>query len=111
MNGMMIWTNKMNTARYELMSKVNLQNRPIVAFDPNKKEHRKIFFDAMKYRTWGRSPIRFWLEEDNYNLIDQIQKKLARFYMAREFGSFETKDTSLREGEIRTRPNPHFIKV
>ena len=110
MNGMMICTNKMNTARYELMSKVNLQNRPIVAFDPSVKEHRKIFFDAMKYRTWGRSPIRFWLEEDNYNLIDQIQKKLARYYMAREFGSFETKDTSLREGEIRTRPNPHFIK-
>jgi len=108
---MMIYTMKTNTARYELMSKVNLQNRPIVAFDPSIKEHRKIFFDAMKYRTWGRSPIRFWLEEDNYNLIDQIQKKLARYYMAREFGSFETKDTSLREGEIRTRPNPHFIKV
>lgn len=90
------------------MSKVQLQNRPIVAFDARKKEHRKIFYEAMKFRTWGRSHIRFWLEEDNYNLIDQIQKKMARYYMSKEFGSLE-QEKPLNEGEIRTRSNPYFI--
>lgn len=90
------------------MSKVQLQNRPIVAFDPTKKQHRKIFYEAMKYRTWGRSPIRFWLEEDNYNLIDQIQKKMAKYYMTKEFGSLES-EKPLAEGEIRVRPNPYYV--
>jgi hypothetical protein len=90
------------------MSKVHLQNRPIVAFDASKKEHRRIFYEAMKYRTWGRAPIRFWLEEDNYNLIDQIQKKMAKYYMAKEFGSLYIEEP-LREGEVRIRPNPYYI--
>ena len=92
------------------MSKVQLQNRPIVPFDASKKEHRKIFYEAMKYRTWGRAPIRFWLEEDNYNLIDQIQKKMAKYYMAKEFGSLES-EQPLAEGEVRTRSNPYFIET
>ena len=100
-------TKRMNTN----MSKVQLQNRPIMAFDPNKKEHRKIFFEMMKYRTWGRSPIRFWLEEDNYNLIDQLQRKLARFYMEKEFGSLDNvEENPITEGEVRTRPNPYWIE-
>lgn len=92
------------------MSKVHLQNRPIVAFDPTKKEHRKIFFEMMKFRTWGRAPIRFWLEEDNYNLIDQLQRKMARYYMEREFGSFDSDYVPLAEGEVRVRPNPYYIE-
>lgn len=90
------------------MSKVQLQNRPIVPFDASKKEHRKIFYEAMKYRTWGRAPIRFWLEEDNYNLIDQIQKKMAKYYMTKEFGSLES-EKPMAEGEVRTRANPYYI--
>ena len=100
--------NIMTKRKKKNMSKVQLQNRPIVPFDASKKEHRKIFYEAMKYRTWGRSPIRFWLEEDNYNLIDQIQKKMAKYYMMKEFGSLDT-EKPLDEGEIRTRPNPYFI--
>lgn len=99
----------MNTARIENMSKVQVQNRPIVPFDANKKAHRKIFYEAMKYRTWGRSPIRFWLEEDNYNLIDQIQKQMAKYYMTKEFGSLAS-EKPLAEGEIRSRPNPYYVE-
>lgn len=101
----------MTKKRTTNMSKVQLQNRPIVAFDPTKKLHRKIFYDMMKYRTWGRSPIRFWLEEDNYNLIDQLQRKMARYYMEKEFGSLENlEEKPLSEGEVRTRPNPYWIE-
>ena len=99
-------TKRMNTN----MSKVNLLNRPIVPFDAKKKEHRKIFYEAMKHRTWGRASIRFWLEEDNYNLIDQIQKQMAKYYMEKEFGSLES-EQPLAEGEVRTRSNPYFVET
>ena len=100
----------MKILKRKSMSKVQLQNRPIVPFDATKKEHRKIFYEAMKYRTWGRSPLRFWLEEDNYNLIDQIQKKMAKYYMTKEFGSLEA-ELPLAENEIRVRPNPYYIET
>jgi hypothetical protein len=61
--------------------------RPLVLFDPAKKEHREHYFNFMKSRTWGRCPIRFAVEGDaqNNNLAYAMQRMLVEHFMAKEF--------------------------
>lgn len=68
------------------MSKINQFGRKFETFDPNNKIHRKLFHDALKHRTWGRSPIRFWVDDEQTDLMYQCTKKMAHWYMEKEFG-------------------------
>lgn len=86
------------------MGKVNQAGRPYEVFDPFNKKHRQIFHEALKYKTWGRSPIRFWLDETTDNLMDQCTKKIAKYYLLKEFGKLENDEPF--DGGIRVRPNP-----
>lgn len=74
------------------MSKIQQYGRQYETFDPNNKKHRKIFHEMIKHKTWGRSSIRFWPENENNNLISQIGEKLTAFYLTKEFGSFVISD-------------------
>ena len=72
------------------MSKLEYYSRPLVAFDPSNKQHRRYFFNYIKTRAWGHCPVRFIVPEEHGNLIDLIQHSLIRHYVKKEFGHLET---------------------
>ena len=89
------------------MSKIEQYGRQHEVFDATNKKHRKIFHEVLKYRTWGRSPIRFWLENEKNNLISQITEEMVRYYMVKEFGKLSPEEGEIMVGPgVRTRPNP-----
>jgi len=69
------------------MSKIIQFGRPYVSFDPANPEHRAIFNSVLINKTWGRSPVRFWLDDEQTDLMYQCTKKMARWYMEQEFGA------------------------
>jgi|FreactcultureFD7_1027221.scaffolds.fasta_scaffold45579_3 hypothetical protein len=69
------------------MSKIEQFARQHETFNPTNKKHREIFHNVLKHKTWGRSPIRFWLEDETTSLMDQCTKNMARYYMEQEFGN------------------------
>ena len=90
------------------MSKIQQFGRLHETFDPSNKKHRKIFHDVLRYRTWGRSPICFWAEDDSSgsnSLMDQCIKAMGRYYIEKEFGVL-VDDDPFSNAEIRIRPNP-----
>ena len=96
------------------MSKINQYGRQYEVFDATSKTHRKIFHDVIKYKTWGRAPIRFWIENENNNLISQIADEMVRYYMMKEFGKFTPEEGEVMSGSgvrIRPNPKPHKRKI
>lgn len=87
------------------MSKISQLNRPSEVFDPFNRKHRKYFHEALKHKTWGRCPIRFWLDETEDSLMDQCTKKIAKYYMLKEFGDIAAL-TPFGDNGIRVLPNP-----
>lgn len=66
-------------------------HRPWVAFDPKSADHRRYFADFLKYRTWGKSPVRFIIAEDHSgDLLQLIHASLARYYTQKEFGEIDS---------------------
>jgi hypothetical protein len=64
----------------------------------------------MRYRTWGRSEICFWAEDDSSgsnSLMDQCIKAIGRYYIEKEFGELVDDDPFNSGKETRSRPNPH----
>jgi hypothetical protein len=64
----------------------------------------------MRYRTWGRSEICFWAEDDSSgsnSLMDQCIKAMGRYYIEKEFGELIDDDPFNSGKETRSRPNPH----
>jgi hypothetical protein len=95
------------------MSKIQQFGRPHETFDPSNKEHRKIFHDALRYRTWGRSPICFWAEDDSSgsnSLMDQCIKAMSTYYIEKEFGELINDDPFVEGNSVRNRPNPHIYQ-
>ena len=69
------------------MSKLEYRARPLVAFDPHNKDHRRFYADYVEYGGWGRCPVRFICPEDNGdNLPAMIKNSLIAWYVEREFG-------------------------
>jgi hypothetical protein len=69
------------------VSRLELYGRPLVAFDPSNKKHRQYFADFLKYRGWGRCPVRFIVPDDvGFDLPTLIKNQLLAYYMGREFG-------------------------
>ena len=68
------------------MSKLEFYARPLVAFDPSKKEHRRWFHEFMSYGGWGNCPVRFICpEESGSDLVKMITHQLVDFYIEKEF--------------------------
>ena len=68
------------------MSKLEYYSRPLVAFDPYKKEHRKYYAQFLEYGGWGRCPVRFICpDEVGQSLPDIIRQQLVNYYMEKEF--------------------------
>ena len=69
------------------MSKLEYRFRPVVAFDPYNKDHRRYYADYLETGGWGSCPVRFICPEDNGdNLPSMIKNNLIAWYVEREFG-------------------------
>lgn len=74
------------------MSRLEFYNRPLVAFDPHKKEHRTHYAEFLKRGGWGQCPVRFIVPEDSGgDLISMIKNSLIAYYIEREFNIKERK--------------------
>ena len=68
------------------MSRLEYYSRPLVAFDPANKEHRRFYHQFLKENTWGTCPVRFICPaETGMDLVKMIQKQLVEFYVTQEF--------------------------
>jgi len=68
------------------MSRLEYLARPLVAFDPNNKDHRRYYWEFMAYKGWGSCPVRFiCTEEHGDNLPSMIQRMMVEYYVAKEF--------------------------
>ena len=69
------------------MSRLEYLARPLVAFDPSNKDHRRYYAEFLEYGGWGSCPVRFICPEDfGTDLPSMIQHSLIYFYVEREFG-------------------------
>jgi len=69
------------------MSKLAFFARPLVAFDPYNKDHRRYYAEFLEYGGWGSCPVRFICPEDfGMDLPSMIKHSLIRYYVDREFG-------------------------
>jgi hypothetical protein len=68
------------------MSKLEYYSRPLVAFDPANKEHRRFFHEFLETSTWGRCPVRFICpDESGSDLVKMMQRQLIEYYIGSEF--------------------------
>ena len=68
------------------MSRLEYLARPLVAFDPNNKDHRRWYWEFLAYKGWGKCPVRFiCTEEHGDNLPSMIQRMVVDYYVNREF--------------------------
>ncbi len=68
------------------MSKLEFYARPLVAFDPSNKEHRRWYHEFVEYGGWGKCPVRFICPHDNgYDLTIMIRNELIEYYVRKEF--------------------------
>jgi hypothetical protein len=72
------------------MSRLEYFGRPLVAFDPKNRQHRKWFREFQTLRTWGRCPVRFINPDENGDLITLCQQKLIEYYVSKEFGKISS---------------------
>ena len=69
------------------MSRLEYLARPLVAFDPTNKDHRRYYAEFLERGGWGHSPVRFICTEDHGdNLPAMIQRMMVAYYVDREFG-------------------------
>jgi hypothetical protein len=68
------------------MSRLEYLSRPLVAFDPSNKDHRRYYWEFVAYRGWGNCPVRFiCAEEHGDNLPSMIQRMVVEYYVNKEF--------------------------
>ena len=69
------------------MSRLEYYNRPLVAFDPANKDHRRYYAEFLEKSGWGHCPVRFLCPEDHgVDLTVMIKSLLVQYYVDREFG-------------------------
>jgi hypothetical protein len=69
------------------MSILEYRSRPLVAFDPHNKDHRRYYAEFLEYGGWGKCPVRFIVTEDHgLDLTLMIKNMLTQYYIDREFG-------------------------
>ena len=69
------------------MSRLEYFNRPLVAFDPYNKDHRRYYAEFLEKSGWGHCPVRFICPDDSgSDLTVMIRSQLVQYYIDREFG-------------------------
>lgn len=77
-----------------MMTRLELNNRPLILFDASKKEHRQLYFNFLATGSWKGCPYRFAVSNDYGNLVGHMQRELLEYYMGREFKG-EVKETAI----------------
>jgi hypothetical protein len=68
------------------MSKLEFYARPLVAFDPTNKDHRRWYYEFVEYGGWGNCPVRFICpHESGSDLVKMITRMLVEHYIQKEF--------------------------
>lgn len=80
------------------MSKLEYKLRPLVAFDPANKDHRRYYAEFVEHGGWGRCPVRFICPEDyGHDLPTMIKNSLIAHYVDREFSGTKMSQERSRE--------------
>lgn len=73
------------------MSRLEFYSRPLVAFDPENKEHRRYYAEFLEYGGWGKCPVRFICPDDvGMDLPSMIKNRLVEYYVGKEFKKTES---------------------
>lgn len=74
------------------MSKLEYYARPLVAFDPTNKDHRRWYYQFTVTKSWGYCPVRFICPDDSgLDLTLMIRNHLIDYYTDKEFGKEKDK--------------------
>ena len=80
------------------MSRLEFLSRPLVAFDPYNKVHRRYWAEFLEYGGWGRCPVRFICPDDTgMDLPTMIKNRLVEYYLEREFGGNKLSEARSRD--------------
>lgn len=86
-------------------------SRPIVAFDVDNPDHRRWYSEFVKYRTWGRCPVRFMAEALDQDLVSYINDKMLAYYIRQEFGNGSQKvKTKTQASKPRAKSAPVTVQ-
>ena len=87
------------------MSKLEFYARPLVAFDPKNKDHRRWYYDFVQYRGWGTCPVRFICPDDTgLDLTIMIKNMMVEFYIRKEFETSTRKVVQKTKKTVDKRP-------
>ena len=82
------------------MSRLEYYGRPLVAFDPANKDHRRYYYEFITSRSWSNCPVRFILpDETGSNLVSMIQRQMLEYYVSKEFVN-DKPSKNLRKKEV-----------
>ena len=68
------------------MSRLEYFSRPLVAFDPKNKFHRRWYYQFVETSSWGHCPVRFICPDENgLDLTVMVRNQLIEYYIRKEF--------------------------
>lgn len=92
-------------------SMLSLYGRPVVMFDVNNKEHRRMAHKFLCERSWGECPVRFALPIGEDNVYSMIMRLLTQYYSAKEFGPIPKHESDImRESIVANAPQVVWTK-
>jgi hypothetical protein len=66
------------------MSILKSNKRQVENFRPENPNHRKMFNQFQKERSWGKLPVTFVLEPEYSDLVAMTTDKMMKFYMSND---------------------------
>jgi hypothetical protein len=66
---------------------LDINRKPVVAFEPSNKIHRKYWAIFLRDRSWTHLPVRFAFTENVHDITFMINRQLAEYYVHKEFNS------------------------
>lgn len=70
-----------------MQSKLDLFRKPVVAFNPEDKTHRKYWAIFLRDQSWNNIPVRFAFTENVHDIAFMINRQLTEYYITKEFKS------------------------
>jgi len=76
----------------------------MVPFDAYNPKHREYYLEFVKYKTWGKCPVRFMADGLYGDLVTHINRKMLDYYIHSEF-NYENKDTNTYVTSVTSGPS------
>lgn len=74
-----------NTPSAVNMLRSLLSSRPFATFDASNKMHRNEYYKFIETNTWSKCPVQFTIQAPYAELPHEINNKLVRYYLTKEF--------------------------